>query len=103
VQFHFHTPSEHTVEGKPFSLEMHIVHVLDSGAGKDYQYQKAVIGVVFDDSKDIPNAFIDSLHPEAPGTPLNIDLPGFMSKLSSTFYHYGGSLTTPPCTEEVNW
>lgn len=26
LQYHFHTPSEHTVEGVPSSMEAHLVH-----------------------------------------------------------------------------
>ena len=28
MQFHFHSPSEHTIEGRQFDMEMHIVHKL---------------------------------------------------------------------------
>lgn len=28
IQFHFHSPSEHTIDGKEFKLELHIVHKL---------------------------------------------------------------------------
>ena len=30
VQFHFHAPSEHTVEGESMDLEMHIVSAISS-------------------------------------------------------------------------
>lgn len=103
AQFHFHTSSEHTVEGKKFAMEMHLVHLLESGATPGYQYQKAVLGFVFDDSKNTPNPLIESLHPEALGTECTVDLPAFFEGVTKKIYHYGGSLTTPPCTEEVNW
>lgn len=42
LQFHFHAPSEHTVDGKHYDLEMHIVHAnSDSSA-------LSVVGVFFD-------------------------------------------------------
>ena len=38
VQFHFHTPSEHTVSGQPSAMEVHFVHKLGDGL--------AVLGVL---------------------------------------------------------
>lgn len=32
VQFHFHAPSEHTVNGEHFPMEMHYVHQAEDGA-----------------------------------------------------------------------
>ena len=62
LQFHFHAPSEHTVGGKSYDLEVHFVHKI---AGSDSNGQSillgAVVGVFFDTSDDTPNAFIDSL------------------------------------------
>lgn len=49
LQFHFHAPSEHTVEGKYYDLEVHFVHknqgATDTGIAESYG---AVIGVFFD-------------------------------------------------------
>lgn len=42
AQFHFHAPSEHTVNGKHMDLEMHIVHTYEDGS------LGGVIGVFFD-------------------------------------------------------
>jgi carbonic anhydrase len=42
AQLHFHAPSEHTVNGKHYDLELHIVHLTEAGA------PGAVIGVFFD-------------------------------------------------------
>ena len=62
VYFNFHTPSEHTVGGKNYDLEVHFVHKI---AGSDANGQSillgAIVGVFFDTSDDTPNAFIDSL------------------------------------------
>ena len=103
IQFHFHSPSEHLILGTSFPLEMHIVHTMAEGAPSDYIYTKAVVAVVFDDSKDIPSPFIESLHADAPGTACNVDLQGFISTIPKRLFHYQGSLTTPPCSEVVNW
>jgi carbonic anhydrase len=102
-QFHFHTPSEHLVEGKSFSLEMHIVHTLVEGAPADYKYTKAVIGIVFDDTEDISSPFLATLHPEAKEPIVRLDLQKFVTSIPPKLFHYKGSLTTPPCSEIVNW
>jgi carbonic anhydrase len=55
---HFHSPSEHTFDGKYYDMEMHIVH-------QDYNSDKlAVIAVFFDMEKggNQSSPFIDSLN-----------------------------------------
>ena len=102
-QFHFHSPSEHTFQGKHYPLELHIVHTLASGP-PGYTHDKAVIAVFFDDVSDTESPFIASLNPEKPGEalPKPVDLSELL-KSTNNFYHYQGSLTTPPCSEVVNW
>jgi carbonic anhydrase len=100
-QFHFHTPSEHTVDGKHFPLEMHWVHQsADDSFG--------VIGLLFDEGKANENfAKIIEHMPSLPGesthfTDVKLDLNVHVPKNISA-YHYIGSFTTPPCTENVEW
>ena len=103
IQFHFHCPSEHLVNGKQYPMELHIVHEIESGAPADYKYKFAVLGIVFDTTKDASCPFLESLNLKTPNTPCGVDLQGFMSGIPKDLYHYSGSLTTPPCTEVVNW
>lgn len=49
VNVHFHTHSEHTINGKPYPIEMHIVHALDKNSGVNLKHNKLVIGVFFSD------------------------------------------------------
>jgi carbonic anhydrase len=60
-QFHFHTPSEHTINGMHYPMEMHLVHVSDSG-------ELAVFGVFFERGKHNKNFDDIVTHlPDAPG------------------------------------
>jgi carbonic anhydrase len=101
LQFHFHSPSEHTLDGKQFPLEMHLVH-----AGADGK-PAVVVGVLFEEGA--ANAALAGFFanlPKKKGTAepagLTIDSAAVLPA-SHSFLHYGGSLTTPPCSEGIRW
>lgn len=106
IQLHFHDPSEHRINNKSYPLEMHIVHTLlpdhfDEGVKRNL----AVIAIFFEiDDNSPPNAFLDSLCLEKVGTEISIIPQQLLGKIKEPeFYAYKGSLTTPPCSELVNW
>jgi len=100
-QVHFHTPSEHTINGKHTPMEIHLVH-----QSKDDSL--AVIGVLVNEGRH--NSNFDELIkylPNAPGEKkthdsVKINISIHVPK-ELYAYHYIGSLTTPPCTEHVQW
>ncbi len=100
VQFHFHTPSEHTIGGKSFGNELHLVHKNDKG-------ELAVVGVLIEKGKE--NAAFNEIWANLPQkadekkevkATINADS---LLPATRSFYRYSGSLTTPPCSESVKW
>ena len=101
LQFHFHSPSEHTVNGKPADLVAHLVHKADDG-------QLGVIGVLMNAGAENPviKALWDNMPMEMNSNMSKADVMVNAADLLTAdlkYFNYSGSLTTPPCSEGVNW
>lgn len=98
IQFHFHAPSEHAINGERTAMEAHMVHVAKDGS-------LAVVGVLIqgggqnDGFSQLISAAPDKKGSEKFGEFDPIDL----MPESDEFLRYNGSLTTPPCSEVVIW
>ena len=105
LQFHFHFPSEHHINGSAAPAEMHIVHRLEGGGPSDY----AVIGVMLTSSTAPTYQVLAPVFANLPekvcdkSGPVWIDFAKLLPEKVSTYYTYAGSLTTPPCTQSVIW
>ncbi|MFH0263341.1 carbonic anhydrase [Vibrio barjaei] len=99
-QFHFHTPSENTINGKHASLEAHFVHANDNG-------ELAVVAVMYDIGKREDSALSALLNTlPANGQSIKVESDVRLEPLLPrvhNYYRYNGSLTTPPCSEGVRW
>ncbi|MEM1294592.1 MAG: carbonic anhydrase family protein [Verrucomicrobiota bacterium] len=100
-QFHFHSASEHTIDGRQLDLEMHLVHQAPDG-------QLLVVGILFEIGAE--NPFLAQFFGQLPTTAHeSLAVSGFTLNPTEalpedrSYYYYQGSLTTPPCTEGVQW
>lgn len=100
-QFHFHHPSEEHVNGKPYDMVAHLVHVDSDG-------KLAVVAVLL--KKGSANSLVQRIWENLPktegqeeaasGVEIN---PSALLPANTGYYTFPGSLTTPPCSEEVTW
>lgn len=96
----FHAHSEHAISGKHYSLEAHFYH-------KDKDGQLVILAVLFTEGK--ANPFLESMWEQFPreknrqvASQVSFNPADLLPKVK-THYHYTGSLTIPPCSENVKW
>ena len=111
-QMHFHTPSEHQLDGMTYPMEMHIVNAAEDEENGKTEY--LVVSILFKMGEE--NKFISDFYdliPDEEHSVHNIQtgrvrlsdllMVPRKDKSEEGLYFYKGSLTTPPYTESVNW
>ncbi|WP_104164341.1 carbonic anhydrase [Cryobacterium sp. N22] len=96
-QLHAHVPSEHTVDGRPAAAELHLVHADAAG-------NLLVLGILVTEgaASDALTPFIEAATHLSDDDEVTLDVAAVLP-VSLENYEYSGSLTTPPCTEDVQW
>mgnify|MGYP003958841781 FL=1 len=94
LQFHFHGKSENRIDGKQFDMEMHLVHQNAEG-------QLLVVAVMIEEG--VHNSALEGVLSHLDGGDIEETMTDILPKDTSHYYHFKGSLTTPPCSENVLW
>ena len=98
LQFHFHTPSEEKINGVRYPMVAHFVHKTADG-------KLSVVAVLFKEGK--ANATLAPVFAALPAEGKNAELakfdPAAILPADHHYYKFTGSLTTPPCSDGVQW
>ncbi|XP_061963874.1 alpha carbonic anhydrase 1, chloroplastic-like [Populus nigra] len=106
-EMHWHSPSEHQIDGIQYAAELHLVHKKDSGS-------VAVVSILYElgDADPFINKIKDKLDAlakevcasnEEARIPVGVLDNKLLRKNTRKYYRYVGSFTSPPCTENVIW
>ncbi|NIZ40997.1 carbonic anhydrase family protein [Entomospira entomophila] len=98
TQFHFHSPAEHLIDNHLAPMELHFVHQSQSGRFAVFSIfiEVGAHNTAFQQLLDIIDSDLSCL-------PIMDFHAQKLFPKNISYYHYLGSLTTPPLTENVEW
>ena len=94
-QFHVHVPSEHTIADVRHTMEWHFVHQTETG-------EFAVVGVFMDAAAATTHEYVSLFKALSQQESACVVNPRALIPASSAYWHYQGTLTTPPF-DPVYW
>ncbi|KAL3617893.1 hypothetical protein CASFOL_038214 [Castilleja foliolosa] len=104
-QMHWHSPSEHRINGKRFAAELHMVHVSDDGhvvaVGTLFKYGKPdpLLGEIHNKMNEL--AAYEVRNQEAGPIKIEHFHPAELRRTCRKYYRYIGSSSVPPCSENL--
>jgi len=112
AQYHYHSPSEHTVNGQHYDMEAHFVHFCEGSSCETENESDEILVVAVFMSVGEENAYLKqfwnqfnlsqptAIQPEVSN--LANPYASFMP-IDKSYFSYTGSTTTPPCAQNVRW
>eukprot|EP00930_Biecheleria_cincta_P009661 TRINITY_DN111468_c0_g1_i1.p1 TRINITY_DN111468_c0_g1~~TRINITY_DN111468_c0_g1_i1.p1 ORF type:complete len:291 (-),score=28.16 TRINITY_DN111468_c0_g1_i1:113-985(-) len=111
MNYHVHAPSEHRVDGRSYAMELHVVHkrsTSDPDDSNEHYFKGSAVGLLFNIGNET-NPCVKNLLNPLPSVSCSacigeLDLSTcFQEQLTGPYYNYDGSVTTPPCSERMEW